>query len=130
MTSLFKAEELDLFVAGSDVLNFAQWKSATRYVDGFTAENQVVKWFWEILLEMDEDQKKKVLQFCTGCARAPINGLGSLPLYIGRQGEDSERLPSAHTCFNHLLIPEYDSKEKLRQKLLIAISNSEGFGLI
>jgi hypothetical protein len=57
-------------------------------------------------------------------------GLGSVRLYIGRHGEDSERLPSAHTCFNHLLIPEYSSKEKLQQKLLLAITNSEGFGLM
>lgn len=73
----------------------------------------MIKWFWEILLEMDEEQKKKFLTFCTGCHRAPILGLSTLPLYIGRQGEDSERLPSAHTCFNHLLIPEYTSKEKM-----------------
>jgi len=60
---------------------------------------------------------------------------------IARHGPDSDmykysllfltclRLPSAHTCFNHLLLPEYSSKEKLREKLLIAINNSVGFGL-
>jgi hypothetical protein len=89
-----------------------------------------VTWFWEILQEMNEDQKKKFLTFTTGCNRAPINGLASLPLYIGREGPDSDRLPSSHTCFNHLLIPEYSSKDKLREKILIAINNSEGFGLM
>jgi len=39
-------------------------------------------------------------------------------------------LPSSHTCFNHLLIPEYASKEKLKAKLILAISNAEGFGLM
>lgn len=33
------------------------------------------------------------------------------------------------TCFNVLLLPEYDSREKLRDRLLKAISQSEGFGL-
>ena len=61
------------------------------------------------------------MSFCTGSDRAPINGLGTVRLYIGRQGEDSDKLPSAHTCFNHLLIPEYATKEKLKQKLLLAI---------
>jgi ubiquitin-protein ligase E3 A len=70
------------------------------------------------------------LAFCTGSDRAPILGLGSLPIYIGRHGDEDERLPSAHTCFNHLLIPEYSSKEKLKVKLELAIENSEGFGLI
>jgi hypothetical protein len=66
----------------------------------------------------------------TGSDRAPILGLGSVKLYISRHGDDSEQLPSSHTCFNHLLIPDYSSKEKLRQKLILAINNSEGFGLM
>lgn len=38
--------------------------------------------------------------------------------------------PAAHTCFNHLLLPEYSSEAVLREKLLLAISNAEGFGLM
>ena len=79
---------------------------------------------------MTEEQQKRFLAFCTGSDRAPILGLGSVRLYIGRHGEDSDRLPSAHTCFNHLLIPEYSDKDKLKQKLLLAINNAEGFGLM
>ncbi len=128
---IFKHEELELFVCGIPNLNFTEWKKAARYVDGYEGgTNQVVVWFWEVLQEMDEDQKKKFLTFTTGCNRAPINGLASLPLYIGREGPDSDRLPSSHTCFNHLLIPEYSSKDKLREKIMIAINNSEGFGLM
>ena len=41
----------------------------------------------------------------------------------------SHLLPSAHTCFNQLDLPEYSSEEMLREKLLIAIrEGSEGFG--
>lgn len=39
------------------------------------------------------------------------------------------RLPVAHTCFNQLCLPPYKSKKDLKQKLIIGISNSEGFGL-
>lgn len=38
-------------------------------------------------------------------------------------------LPTSHTCFNHFLLPEYSSKEKLKEKLDIALNNAEGFGL-
>lgn len=42
-----------------------------------------------------------------------------------------EYLPVAHTCFNLLDLPKnYSSKEKLRSKLLQAINNTEGFGLV
>lgn len=53
-----------------------------------------------------------------------------MPFYIGRLGPDTDRLPQAHTCFNHLLLPEYCDKDKLREKLLSAIENAEGFGMI
>jgi hypothetical protein len=42
---------------------------------------------------------------------------------------DSELLPTSHTCFNVLLLPQYSTKEKLRSKLMLALGNAEGFGL-
>ena len=126
----FKPEELELLICGSSTLDFHAWEEAAKYVDGYTEDHPVCKWLWEIVHEFTDEQKKKFLAFCTGSDRAPILGLGSVRLYVGRHGEDCERLPSAHTCFNHLLIPEYSSKEKFQQKLLLAINNSEGFGLM
>jgi E3 ubiquitin-protein ligase HECTD2 len=38
------------------------------------------------------------------------------------------RLPMAHTCFNQLILPNYETREMLESKLLIAIENAEGFG--
>ena len=71
---MFKPEELELFVCGIDELDFSAWKhgKAVRYVDGFDDNSAIIKWFWEVLMEMTEDQKKKFLTFCTGCNRAPI----------------------------------------------------------
>jgi len=50
-------------------------------------------------------------------------------LFTQRDGPDSSRLPTSHTCFNSLLLPSYRSKEKLADRLRLAILNSEGFGL-
>ena len=47
-----------------------------------------------------------------------------------RQGPDSDRLPTAHTCFNVLLLPNYANKEKLASLLRLGIKNSEGFGML
>lgn len=38
-------------------------------------------------------------------------------------------LPEAHTCFNQLVLPDYPDRDTLQQKLVIALSNAEGFGL-
>jgi len=84
---------------------------------------------WEVLNELSVEQQKKFLFFTTGSDRVPIGGLGKLQLVISKNGTDSDKLPTAHTCFNHLLLPDYGSKQKLTEKLLTAIQNSEGFGL-
>jgi apoptosis-resistant E3 ubiquitin protein ligase 1 len=40
-------------------------------------------------------------------------------------------LPTAHTCFNQLCLPDYDSYEQLVHALLWAINEGgEGFGMI
>lgn len=44
-------------------------------------------------------------------------------------GGDSNKLPTSHTCFNTLLLPAYVSKDKLQERLRLAIMNAEGFGL-
>jgi E3 ubiquitin-protein ligase HUWE1 len=42
---------------------------------------------------------------------------------------EADRLPSAHTCFNQLDLPDYPSKEQLRDRLMVAVhEGSEGFG--
>lgn len=51
------------------------------------------------------DSQKRLLFFATGSDRVPIKGLANLPFIISRNGSDSSRLPTAHTCFNHLLLP-------------------------
>ena len=84
----------------------------------------------QVIHEFPLELKKRFLFFSTGSDRVPIKGLSNLNFVISRQGTDEERLPSAHTCFNHLLLPEYQQKEKLYQQLYKAISDTEGFHII
>mmetsp|Transcript_24395 Transcript_24395/g.21642 ORF Transcript_24395/g.21642 Transcript_24395/m.21642 type:complete len:120 (+) Transcript_24395:779-1138(+) len=119
-----------MIICGSKILDFEELQKSVVYQDGYHSESQSVKYFWEVLSEFEEDEKKKFLFFTTGCDKAPINGLKDLKLFISRHTDNNELLPSAHTCFNHLLLPDYTSAEILREKLLIAINNSEGFGML
>ena len=86
-----------------------------------------MSWLWKILHGLDEEQKKQFLAFVTGCDRIPVTK--SLRLTIVRNGPDSERVMTSHTCVNTLLLPEYSSEEKLRYMLHLALQNSQGFGL-
>ena len=130
LSPILRPEELELIICGTQILNFYELKRSAKYEDGYKKDSLTIKYLWDILFEFSEEEKKKFLFFVTGCDRAPINGLGSLIITVSRWGPDSDKLPTAHTCFNHLLIPDYQNKDKLKKNLTIAISNSEGFGLI
>lgn len=126
--TLFNAEDLLLAICGSTVLDFGNLKKTTSY-ENYTEQSITVVHFWNVLLnDFDEDQQREFLKFLTGSDRAPIRGLGDIKMIVTKTG-DSNSLPSAHTCFNHLILPDYRDYEKLKSKLLKAIENSEGFGL-
>ena len=129
LSKILSPEELELIICGSQVLDFNELKSACNYEE-YTENSETIKYFWEVLLEFNEEEKKKFLSFVTGCDRAPIDGLGSLTITISNGGSGTNQLPSAHTCFNNLILPNYKNKELLKKNLHIAINYSEGFGLI
>eukprot|EP00922_Rhytidocystis_sp_ex-Travisia-forbesii_P053428 GHVS01079223.1.p1 GENE.GHVS01079223.1~~GHVS01079223.1.p1 ORF type:complete len:1088 (+),score=189.11 GHVS01079223.1:158-3421(+) len=127
---LFRPEELRQAVVGSDDdFDFESLQKVARYQDGYTNESATVHLFWDVVHNLSQEQKKNLLMFITGSDRIPIRGLSSMQLTIGRQGPDSDRLPTAHTCFNYLLLPDYQDKEKLGRLLKIALENAQGFGL-
>ncbi|EFN57786.1 hypothetical protein CHLNCDRAFT_21324 [Chlorella variabilis] len=127
--TLFTPAELELLVCGLPHLDFEALQAVAKYEGGYSAEHQEVRWFWEVLHSLSLEQKRAFLMFTTGSDRAPVGGLGKLPLLIQRAGPDSDNLPTSHTCFNSLLLPEYASKDRLRAKLLTAVENAQGFGL-
>lgn len=110
--------------------DFDELEGATEYDGGYLNETSIIKDFWAVVHAFSLEDKRKLLQFATGSDRVPLGGLSKLRLVIARNGPDSDRLPTAHTCFNVLLLPEYSSKEKLKDRLLKAINYSKGFGML
>ena len=129
LSKILTPDELELIICGTQFLDFNELKNACQYEE-YQKDSKTIKDFWEVVLTFNEEEKKKFLSFVTGCDRAPIDGLGSLPITISNGGSDLNQLPSAHTCFNNLILPDYKNKEKLKKALLTAINYSEGFGLI
>ncbi|KXJ10271.1 ubiquitin-protein ligase E3A [Exaiptasia diaphana] len=130
LMTFFRPDEVELLVCGSKELDFEALESATDYDGGLTKDSPLIKWFWEIVHNFTLEQKRQLLMFTTGSDRVPVGGLSKVKLIIAKNGSDSLRLPTAHTCFNVLLLPEYSSKEKLEERLLKAINNAKGFGLL
>jgi len=125
----FDAAELELLLCGSDEVDLEDWKVNTLYKSGYTAESEVIKWFWSLAEKMSNEERLKLLQFATGTASIPSRGFANLQ---GSDGDrrfsimrvvDTSRLPQAHTCFNELVLPEYPTQEELETKLTQALSH-------
>ncbi len=128
--SIFRAEELELLVCGSQSVNIDELESATTYKGGYGPQHRVVRWFWELVRSWPVEKQKKLLTFATGSDRVPIKGLAAVGFVIQCNTQDTSRLPTASTCFNTLLLPCYSNKDQLKEKIELAIENgAEGFQL-
>ena len=127
--TLFRPDELELLICGCPVIDFHELEIAATYDEGYNHNSPTIKMLWRVVNEMTLEQKKAFLMFVTGSDRVPLKGLVNLTFIVQRHGEDSDRLPAALTCFNRLLLPEYSSREKLKERLIVAIENCKGFGL-
>ena len=127
--TLFRPDELELLICGCPVIDFYELEVAATYDEGYSHTHPTIIMLWRVVNEMTVEQKKAFLMFVTGSDRVPLKGLVHLTFIVQRHGEDSDRLPTALTCFNRLLLPEYSNREKLKERLIVAIENCKGFGL-
>jgi E3 ubiquitin-protein ligase HUWE1 len=134
LIAIFTPSELELLISGLPDIDIEDLRKNTEY-RGFTVDSPVIQWFWQIVGEFAQEEKALLLQFVTGTSKVPLDGFKALVGMSGPQkfqiykAHDTTRLPTAHTCFNQLDLPEYPSTEVLKRNLLLAIREaSEGFG--
>jgi len=127
---LLRPEEVEVLVCGDPNLDIEALQRVTIY-DGFTKHDTIIRRFWDVVMAFSLQLKKKLLLFTTGSDRVPAGGMSEMKFKITRMDvvNSEKMLPMAHTCFNQLILPTYRSKKVLKQKLIVAISNSEGFGI-
>ncbi|XP_023579787.1 E3 ubiquitin-protein ligase NEDD4 isoform X3 [Octodon degus] len=133
LIKIFDENELELLMCGLGDVDVIDWREHTKYKNGYSASHPVVQWFWKAVLMMDSEKRTRLLQFVTGTSRVPMNGFAELygssgpqPFTVEQWGAP-EKLPRAHTCFNRLDLPPYESFEELWDKLQMAIENTQGF---
>ncbi|XP_036399278.1 E3 ubiquitin-protein ligase NEDD4-like isoform X1 [Megalops cyprinoides] len=133
LIKIFDENELELLMCGLGDVDVNDWRENTKYKNGYCANQPVIQWFWKTVLLMDAEKRIRLLQFVTGTSRVPMNGFAELygsngpQLFTIEQWGTPDKLPRAHTCFNRLDLPPYESFEELREKLHIAIENAQGF---
>nr|XP_006116615.1 E3 ubiquitin-protein ligase NEDD4-like isoform X3 [Pelodiscus sinensis] len=133
LIKIFDENELELLMCGLGDVDVNDWRQHTIYKNGYCPNHPVIQWFWKAVLLMDAEKRIRLLQFVTGTSRVPMNGFAELygsngpQLFTIEQWGSPEKLPRAHTCFNRLDLPPYETFEDLREKLLMAVENAQGF---
>lgn len=102
-------------ISGVPMIDFEDFKKNTDY-SGYSPDEQIIKWFWEIVSEYSQEDLAKLTQFITGTSKIPVEGFSHL---IGMNGiqrisihrdPNPHQLPKSHTCFNQLDLPSYSTK--------------------
>jgi hypothetical protein len=120
--SLFRGEELELLVRGSEDFDLDTLRAAVVYdnwkrpgtqeelqsEDDVKKNYTVVRLFWDYFEEADITERRRILRFVTGTDRLPPAGIVNLVIKVSRQqmGKGEFRYPSARTCFNQILLPD------------------------
>ncbi|XP_052266366.1 E3 ubiquitin-protein ligase SMURF2-like isoform X1 [Dreissena polymorpha] len=134
----FDERELELMIGGLGKIDLNDWKMHTR-LKHCTADTNIVKWFWKATESYDNEMRARLLQFVTGSSRVPLQGFKALQGSTGAAGPrlftihlveiSTDNLPKAHTCFNRIDIPPYETYEKLYSKLTCAVEETCGFAV-
>ncbi|CAD8078334.1 unnamed protein product [Paramecium sonneborni] len=124
------AEDLELWVCGRPIVDVDLLKRHTRYSGDLNENSDRIKFFWETLYELSEQEKLRFIKFCWGQERLPANDeefdrnqirFMIKPSTINTK-QPNKALPKADTCFFNLELPNYSSKDIQKKQLLTAIN--------
>ena len=123
------AAELSAMLNGKTAVDVEELRSYAIYQGsgGFGDKSELAVWFWQAFRECSDEQRRRLLFFFTGSSRVPLDGFDP-PVNITLGGDMAAgALPKAHTCFNQIVLPPYESYDILRIKLRFACDNAEGY---
>ncbi|XP_070202594.1 E3 ubiquitin-protein ligase NEDD4-like isoform X3 [Littorina saxatilis] len=133
LLQIFDENELELLMCGLQDIDVNDWKQHTAYKGEYNPNHPVIISFWKAVYSFNNEMRSRLLQFVTGTSRVPMNGFAELYGSNGPQLFTIEKwgiptqLPRAHTCFNRMDLPPYESYASLRSKLVTAVENAQGF---
>lgn len=137
LLQVFDWQQLELVMCGMPKIDVTDWTANTVYNGEFHAGHKVIKMFWQVVEELEQEDRAKLLQFVTSSSVVPVDGFAGLQagqgepcrftiepvVYTGKMKGKAytNQLPKAHTCFNKFDLPLYPNKEVLASSLSIAL---------
>lgn len=94
----------------------------------------------QIVESYTPEMRARLLQFVTGSSRVPLQGFRALQGSTGAVGPrlftihltvdvPQQNLPKAHTCFNRIDLPPYETHQLMYDKLTQAVEETCGFAV-
>jgi E3 ubiquitin-protein ligase TRIP12 len=128
---LVSAQEMSVMISGTDGADLTMLELIENIdvSNGYVAASPQIRMLFELLLEMAPADRALFFKFVTGADRLPVGGLQSLRprLTVARKiGCAEGSLPSVMTCTNYFKLPDYETKETMRAKLMQAIWEGQG----
>lgn len=122
VTSLVVISDQEIAGHGADVQADNESDNSTLVVtDDTVSECQVSRFLFQIIKEMNMDDRRKLLRFWIGTSSLPHGGFGGLTgrlrLVVMPDSGVQGRLPSSHTCVRTLVLPFHHSISDLRKTL-------------
>ena len=98
--NMFNGKELRQLISGKDGGDFSvdELAASAHYASGYSHSSDQVVWLWQVLRELDMEDRQRFLQFCTGSSRPPLLGFASMqpPFAIQRWvAPDQQQGPAA-----------------------------------
>ena len=129
----FTSSELrDIFCGGGDDI---PWDisdiSQNIILRDYSKDSPTIVNLLEVLSEFEKPDRRLFLKFLTGAPRLPVGGWKNLkPKFsiVKKSCQDLyQTLPSCSTCSVVLKLPQYPTKEILREKILFAIREGQNY---
>ena len=136
----FTSDELELLFNGKPFIDIEEWKENTEYGNGYNQFTNTIKWFWEVMSDLNQTQLSNFLLFSTGSGRVPLGGFAELESNRGNISKykincveyvpDIKNFIKAHTCFNRIDLPKFPNKQLVKDAVeFIANCQLFGFGI-
>eukprot|EP01127_Copromyxa_protea_P020884 TRINITY_DN7039_c2_g1_i1.p1 TRINITY_DN7039_c2_g1~~TRINITY_DN7039_c2_g1_i1.p1 ORF type:complete len:648 (-),score=143.82 TRINITY_DN7039_c2_g1_i1:12-1955(-) len=128
--TLFSPEELTQVICGEDEKPWNKEDLKSNFaLEHPVPSARIIDFLFSVLEELSSDQQKLFLRFLTSCSKLPIGGFASMHPRCTVSAKHSAlpdlECPIANTCFYKLYLPEYSSKEKLKEKLMEAMNGTD-----
>ncbi|XP_053477990.1 probable E3 ubiquitin-protein ligase HERC6 [Ictalurus furcatus] len=128
VVNLFQPEELRGVMTGTEEYDWDTFRQNTAYAGQYHERHPTIVAFWEVFEELTHEEKKAFLLFLTGCDRVPILGMEQVRMImLDRPNFTQDHLPESLTCHSHFMLPPYENKQRLEEKLIVALKHNRGF---